>query len=70
MCQVLYVMSRPLRIQSGACYHVMSRGNSRQDIFLNDGDRKTFFRALGDSTEIHDVLIVSYVLMSNTFILS
>ncbi len=33
-------MPRQLRIQyPGAMYHVMSRGNRRQDIFLDDVDR-------------------------------
>jgi putative transposase len=61
-------MARPLRIQfPGACYHVMSRGNSRQDIFITDGDRKTFLDALADSMEIYNVIILCYVLMSNHF---
>jgi hypothetical protein len=33
-------MARPLRIQyPGAYYHVMNRGNRREDIFINDTDR-------------------------------
>jgi len=61
-------MTRPLRIQyPGACYHVMSRGNSRQDIFITDEDRQTFLNALADSVEIHNVMIICYVLMSNHF---
>ncbi|UCE53743.1 MAG: hypothetical protein JSV31_31650 [Desulfobacterales bacterium] len=33
-------MSRPLRIQyPGAYYHVMNRGNRREDIFINETDR-------------------------------
>jgi len=33
-------MARPLRIQfEGAVYHVTSRGNAQQDIFLDDEDR-------------------------------
>ena len=34
-------MARPLRIEfAGAVYHVMSRGNARQDIALDDADRE------------------------------
>ncbi len=34
-------MARPLRIEfAGAIYHVMSRGNARQDIVLDDVDRE------------------------------
>jgi putative transposase len=64
-------MARPLRIQyPGACYPVMSRGNSRQDIFITDGDRKAFLDAPGDSAQIYNVMIICYVLMSDTFTLS
>ena len=32
-------MARPLRIEyEGAVYHITSRGNARQDIFLDDKD--------------------------------
>ena len=61
-------MARPLRIQyPGAYYHVMNRGNSKQDIFITDGNRATFLRALEDSTQIYDVRVICYVLMSNHF---
>jgi putative transposase len=34
-------MARPLRIEfAGAVYHVMSRGNARQEIVLDDADRE------------------------------
>jgi len=36
-------MVRPLRIEyPGAVYHVTSRGNARQAIFLSDADRSKF----------------------------
>ena len=61
-------MARPLRIElAGGYYHVMSRGNNRQDIFLTDKDRKAFVEALADSCEIYDVKLIGYVLMSNHF---
>ena len=42
-------MARPLRIQyPGAMYHVMNRGDQREDIFRADEDRHTF---LGTLTE-------------------
>jgi hypothetical protein len=41
-------MARPLRIQyAGARYHVMSRGDRREAIFLDDVDRVEFLRTLG-----------------------
>ena len=61
-------MARPLRIEiSGGYYHVMNRGNNRQDIFLSDKDRKAFLEALADSCEIYDVRPMAYVLMTNHF---
>ena len=45
-------MPRKLRIEcAGAMYHVMSRGNRRQDIFLDDIDRHDFLK----TTEIKRV---------------
>jgi REP element-mobilizing transposase RayT len=61
-------MARPLRIElPDGYYHVMNRGNNRQDIFLSDQDRKVFLEALADSCEIFDVHMMAYVLMTNHF---
>jgi hypothetical protein len=47
-------MARPLRIElADGYYHVLNRGNNRQDIFLSDKDRKTFLEALAESCEIY-----------------
>jgi len=36
-------MARPLRLKfPGAVYHATSRGNSKQDIFLDEKNRKLF----------------------------
>ena len=43
-------MPRQVRIQyPGAIYHVMSRGNRRQDIYLDDVDRQDFLRTLAEA---------------------
>lgn len=35
-------MARPLRLQlAGALYHVTSRGDGQEDIYLSDTDRET-----------------------------
>jgi len=40
-------MSRPLRIEfPGAFYHVTSRGDGREDIYLNEENRKRFLNVL------------------------
>ncbi len=61
-------MARPLRIQyPGAYYHVMNRGNRREDIFVTEQDREVFLDALADSCETYHIKLISYVLMSNHF---
>ena len=45
-------MAKSLRIEyPGVVYHVTSRGNARQAIFLSDADRQTFLNVLGSSVE-------------------
>lgn len=61
-------MARALRIEyPDACYHIMCRGNARQDIFLADGDRDYFLKTLEKSSEIFSVRVIAYCLMSNHF---
>jgi len=55
-------MARPLRLQyPGAYYHVMNRGNRREDLFVADQDRKVFWDALADSCETYHIKLISYV---------
>jgi REP element-mobilizing transposase RayT len=43
-------MSRKLRIEyPGAMYHVMNRGDQREDIFRDDQDRQKFVATLGEA---------------------
>ena len=59
-------MARPLRIEyEGALYHVMSRGNARQDIFLADPDRDLFLDTLADTVNRFGWICRAYCLMSN-----
>jgi REP element-mobilizing transposase RayT len=45
-------MARKQRIHyPGALYHVILRGNARQDIFFEDGDRCRFFLLLQEAVE-------------------
>ena len=61
-------MARPLRIEyPGAYYHVMNRGNRREDIFLADKDRKVFLAGLADSCETYHIKLIAFVLMANDF---
>ncbi len=61
-------MSRPLRIEyDGALYHITSRGNAREAIFLNDEDRKLFLDILGSVKERSNWLCHAYCLMDNHY---
>jgi len=61
-------MARPLRIEyPGAYYHVMNRGNRRENIFLTEKDRKVFLAGLVDSCETYHIKLIAFVLMTNHF---
>ena len=61
-------MARPMRIEyEGAYYHILSRGNKQQAIFLTDQDRRTFLKTIGRMSERFDVTIFAYVLMDNHY---
>ncbi len=59
-------MARPLRIEfEGAVYHIISRGNAKQDIFLNEEDRKAFFSVLAKAVKRFEWLCHAYCFMGN-----
>jgi REP-associated tyrosine transposase len=61
-------MARPLRIEyEGALYHVTSRGNARQDVFLDDEDRQKFLQNLAHVVERFDWICHAYCLMNNHY---
>ena len=61
-------MGRAWRIEyEGALYHLMSRGNDGQDIYLNDADRNLFLETISEMSERFEVDIFAYVLMSNHY---
>ncbi len=61
-------MTRPLRIEyPGAIYHVFSRGNASQPIFIDDIDRLTFLDLLGSTFEHYHWLCHAYCLMGNHY---
>ena len=63
-------MARAWRIEyEGALYHVLSRGNERQDIFIDDDDRKLFLATVGDMSERFEIDIFAYVLMDHARII-
>lgn len=61
-------MARPLRIEyAGALYHVTSRGNRQEVIYLNDQDRQDFLNILGRVCERFNWLVHAYCLMDNHY---
>ena len=61
-------MTRPLRIQfPGAVYHVMNRGNEKNDIFSDDEDQSRFLKILSQSAKTYNVKVYCFVLMKNHF---
>ena len=61
-------MARKLRIQyPGAIYHVMNRGDRREDIFLDDHDREGFLATLGQGCEKTGWQVHAHCLMGNHF---
>ena len=59
-------MSRKLRIEyPGAMYHVMNRGDRREDIFKDDEDRQRFLSTLGEACGKTDWQARAYCLMRN-----
>lgn len=61
-------MPRKLRIEySGAMYHVMSRGNRRERIFLDDVDRQDFLKTLAEACQKTDWQVHAYCLMPNHY---
>jgi REP-associated tyrosine transposase len=61
-------MARKLRVQyPGAIYHVMNRGDRREPIFTDDGERDLYLATLGEACEKTDWQIHAWCLMRNHF---
>jgi len=61
-------MARPLRIEfAGALYHITSRGDRQEDIFVTDTDRIAFLEILKQVVERFNWLVHAYCLMDNHY---
>lgn len=61
-------MARPLRLAfPGGLYHVISRGNDRQTVFLDTRDRETFCELIGHTVDRYGWLCHAYCLMGNHY---
>ncbi len=61
-------MARPLRIEfPGAVYHVTSRGDRREAVFVDDADRLGFLDVLSLGLARFDAQVLAYCLMGNHY---
>lgn len=61
-------MPRPLRIEyKGARYHLLSRGDRREDIVFDNEDRNWFVDALGEAATRANWQVQAFCLMRNHF---
>ena len=61
-------MSRPLRISyPGALYHITSRGDGRENIYLIEEDREVFLSIMGEVYNKFNWQFHAYCLMSNHY---
>lgn len=61
-------MARPLRLEyPGAVYHVTSRGNGQDDVFLTDADRLSFLDILANVVAKYNWLCHAYCLLDNHY---
>src|ERR1039458_3509260 len=63
---VLAGMPRTMRVEYPvAIYHVMDRGDRREDIFVNDVDRQDFLKTLAEACQKTGWQVHAYCLMCN-----
>lgn len=61
-------MARPLRIEfPGAVYHVTSRGDRREPIFVDDVDRRALLDVLASGLERFDACALAWCFMGNHY---
>ena len=61
-------MSRPLRLElAGGLYHVTSRGDGREDIYLDDSDRLAWLDVLAKCCERFNWVVHAWCQMSNHY---
>jgi putative transposase len=61
-------MPRPPRdVEAGAYYHVTSRGNNRQNVFIDERDRLDFTFRLDSVAADYAWVILAHCLMTNHY---
>ena len=54
-------------LADGHFYHILNRGNGRQQVFHKDEDYHVFIKLMKESAERYDISIQAYCLMPNHF---
>ena len=61
-------MARPYRLQGENCfYHITSRGDDRQDIFISVYDYQQFLKYIAQAKQKYNFYLYAYVLMNNHY---
>ena len=61
-------MPRTARASVGnLCYHVLNRGNARQQVFFKDGDYEAFLKAMAHASVEVPMRVIGWCLMPNHF---
>jgi putative transposase len=61
-------MPRTARASVGnVCYHVLNRGNARNEVFHKDGDFQAFLKAMGDAHQAIPMRVLAYCILPNHF---
>jgi putative transposase len=64
---IIDVVYRPRIEIPGRCYHVGTRGNNKQAIFLDDDDRQRFLLLLERTSRRYGWVVYAYCLMTNHY---
>jgi len=61
-------MPRSLRIEKeNGVYHIINRGNYRQDLFINEGTHRSFEKCLFETCEKCGWILEGFCVMTNHF---
>ena len=61
-------MARPLRLEyAGAVYHVTSRGDRQEDVYLDDDDRRIWLEVLATACHRFNWIVHAYCQMTNHY---
>ncbi len=54
-------------LADGLIYHIINRGNGRQQVFHTDGDYRAFAELMAEASERYPVKVLAWCIMPNHF---